>query len=305
MAKPSISVVIPVYNQERYIEETLQSVLIQEGVNFEIIVVNDGSTDSSAEILRNYWKRIILVEQKNRGVAEARNAGVWAAGAELIAFLDGDDRYLPGHLARTLQLAEQHPQTILFYGDAELIDENGEKLSIQRCNPKPELKKLILANFIIASSVIARKKLFDQGQWFESFHPSEDWDLWLRAIELGQFIHYPWIGTQYRKHQQGAIKSKKILAEEMALKVLDRVWERHPDAGGTLKNTALANAYYESLIRFLAAGDGEEARKRALLCLGKNPLMIKAWTAFAFSLLPDSIVKTVVNARKEIRKWLA
>jgi len=305
MKKPEISVVIPVYNQERYIQETLESVLSQKGVEFEVIVVNDGSTDRSAEFLRIYKDKIILVEQENQGVASARNAGVRNSSADLIAFLDGDDKYLPGHLSNLVAFARENSDAILFYGDAEVIDDKSQRLYTQRAEPFPDLKKLLLKNFIIASSVIVSKSLFEKGIWFEPFHPSEDWDLWLRAIEQGRLIHYPWLGVAYRKHSASAIKSKAVLAEEMSLAVLNRAFFRHPELGNKLKDMALANVYYESMVRFLASAESKEARTRARLCLHYNPMHLSAWLGLFAGFLPAPVFRAIITLRRQIRRWLS
>lgn len=304
MAQPLISVVIPVYNQERYIEEAVLSVLHQEQVTFELIVVNDGSTDASGKLLRKYQDRILLLEQENLGVAEARNAGVRKASAELIAFLDGDDRYLPGHLKKMVDFASEHPEAILFYGDARVIDENGQRLWIQKSTPNPSLEKLLCQNFIISSSVVVRKNLFKQGEWFESFHPSEDWDLWLRAIRYGPFIHYPWLGVEYRKHPQSAIKTKKILAEEMGQKVLERAFGRYPQLDKKVKKMALSNVYYESMVRFLSGLDKHEARTRARLCLHYHPKNFRAYLTLLLTLFPKKFLQFLINFQRKLRKWM-
>ena len=305
MSAPRISVVIPVYNQEKYIEQTVLSALNQEGADFEVIAVNDGSIDRSGEILKKYAERVTIISQENQGVAEARNAGVRKAGSGLIAFLDGDDCFCPGHLANAVQFASAHPAAILFYGDADLIDEKGGRIGLQKSEPDADLTKLLLGNFVIASSAAVRKKLFEQGEWFEAFHPAEDWDLWLRAIKLGAFVHYPWIGAEYRKHPASAIKSKALLAEQMELKVLDRAFERNPGLPQILKNQALSNEHYQSLLRFLSAGGSKEARERARMCLKKNPAMSKAWLGFCASLAPHKILQMAVDFRTQMRKWLS
>ena len=302
MKSPKISVVVPVYNQELYIEETVESVLSQKEVDLELIVVNDGSTDRSGEILKKFSSQIILIEQANQGVAVSRNNGVKASGGELIAFLDGDDRYLPGHLTKILKIAQSKPEAILFYGDAWVIDENGRPLWIQRSEAEPNLTKLLLKNFIIASSVVMRRRLFDEGEWFEDFHPSEDWDLWLRAWGKGKFVHYPWIGVEYRKHQQSAIKLKLALAEEMSKKVLERAFEREKLLKPRIKNRAYASLYYQSAVRFLSAQENKEARKKIIFGLGYNWFMLRGWLGLGLSLLPKAILNLLIQLRTKIKK---
>ncbi len=303
MPATQISVIIPVYNAEKYLRECLESVLSQRGIEFEVIVVNDGSTDRSSEILKEYSQKIILIEQENQGAGKARNNGIKMAKAPLIAFLDADDRYLLGHLAKIQKFAQQHQQAILFYGDVWVIDENGKRLWVQKTSPKLDFKKLLEKNSIVTSSVVARKELFEQGLKFEDLHPAEDWDLWLRAIEKGEFVYYPWIGVEYRKHPESAVQSKKLLAEEMAKKVVLRAFQRHPELTEKEKNKVWFNIYYQSLIRFLAGGFQKEARKRARLCLKYAPFKLQSWQGIFLSLVPGGIMKRGITLRRKIKKW--
>src|SRR6476469_10004419 len=97
---PLVSVVIPAYNAERFLGEAIESVLAQGYAHFELIVVDDGSSDRTAEVARSFGDRVRTIEQENSGVSAARNAGTRAAGGELLAFLDADDRWSPGWLER-------------------------------------------------------------------------------------------------------------------------------------------------------------------------------------------------------------
>jgi len=305
MSKPEISVVIPVYNQENYIEEAVLSVLGQEGVDFEVIAVNDGSRDRSGEILKKFSDRIRIIDQENQGVAMARNKGVQNAAGELIALLDHDDLYLPGHLRQAVEFANQHPEAIVFYGNAWLIDSAGNKLWVQKSAPRVSLESLVIANPIIPSSAIIRKILFAKGEYFQPRGPADDWDLWFRALELGPLLHYPWLGAAYRKHPASAIHYNQLQAEAWVFKILEAVFSRHPELDEKVKKQALANAYYESMVRFLAAGKGREARSRAIACLGRDPTNFKALTGLMLSAAPQTIIEAAVSLRRKILKWLA
>ncbi len=303
MSKPEISVVIPVYNVEKYLRECLESVLSQRGIEFEVIAVNDGSTDRSGEILKEYSQKIILIDQENQGAGKTRNKGIEMAKAPLIAFLDADDRYLAGHLARICTFAQKHPEAVLFYGDVWVIDEQGARLWVQKSEPELNFVKLLEKNRITTSSVAVRKELFEQGLKFEDLRLAQDWDLWLRAIEKGKFIHYPWIGVEYRKHPESAVQSKKLLAEEMTKKVVLRAFQRHPELTEKEKNKVWFNIYYQSLIRFLAGGFQKEARKRARLCLKYAPFKLQSWQGIFLSLVPGGIMKRGITLRRKIKKW--
>jgi len=305
MNKPLISVVIPVYNQERYVEKTLESVLGQQGASYEVVAVNDGSTDRSAEILRKFSGRIVLVEQENMGLGKVRNVGIKHAKGDMVAFLDSDDCYLPGHLASMAEFAGKHPDAIAFYGDARIIDPQGKPLWVQKSSPVATLQNLVLGNFIIHSSVVIRRRLLEAGEFYRPFGPASDWDFWLRALEYGEMVHYPWVGVEYRKHPQSAIHDKLMLSEEISFKTLNWVFEKHPELGNKIQKQALANVYCESMVRFLAAEDSKQARAKAFLCLRNDPLKAQAWQGLLLSLLPKPAMRAMVRLWRKSRQWLA
>ena len=305
MNKPLISIVIPVYNQERYIETTLESVLSQQGAAFEVVAVNDGSTDRSAEILKKFADRIVLIEQENMGLDKVRNVGIRSAKGELVAFLDSDDCYLPGHLASMAEFAGKHPGAVAFYGDARVIDPEGKPLWVQKSCPVATLQNLVLGNFIIHSSVVIRRRLLEAGEFYRPFGPAADWEFWLRALEYGELVHYPWVGVEYRKHPQSAIRDKLMLSEEMSFKTLNWVFEKHPELGEKIHKQAFANVYCESMVRFLAAEDSKQARARAFLCLRNDPIKVRAWQGLILSLLPRPLMRAMVSSWRKSRQWRA
>src|SRR5438874_1624069 len=126
MSRPLVSVVIPTYNSAHYIGEAVQSVLAQTYTNFEVIVVDDGSTDDTRERLESVAGRIRYLYQPNGGVSKARNRGIQEARGELIAFLDGDDEWLPEKLAKQLAYMRANPSSPLVHADVYQLHEPEE-----------------------------------------------------------------------------------------------------------------------------------------------------------------------------------
>ena len=123
-----ISVIIPLYNKEDYISTSIKSIFKQSYNDYEIIVVNDGSTDKSVDIVKAFNdERIRIINQKNAGVAAARNKGIEEAKGEYIAFLDADDEWKEDYLATQMELAEKYPQCDVFATNYEFCDANGKK----------------------------------------------------------------------------------------------------------------------------------------------------------------------------------
>ena len=197
--QPTFTVVVPLYNTERYIAETLDSVLAQTFTDFEVVVVDDASTDHGPQIVHAYMardSRIAMVTQPNRGLAGARNSGIRAARGHYVAFLDADDVWLPEKLEQHLAHFEAEPEVGLSYAPSLFIDEWGELLGLAQ---KPQLtgidaETLFCRNPVGNGSapVLRRAALDDvmfeiealEGRrqcWFdESFRQSEDVEMWSR-----------------------------------------------------------------------------------------------------------------------------
>jgi glycosyltransferase involved in cell wall biosynthesis len=182
--QPKVSVIIPTYNRGWILGEAVDSVLSQEFDDFELIVVDDGSTDNTREMLEAYHNDIIVISQNNRGVSAARNRGIAEACAPLIAFLDSDDLWKPQKLSRQVEFFNANPEALICQTE-EIWIRNGV-----RVNPKKRHHKFsgmifepsLALCLVSPSAVMIRKKLFDTVGLFDERLPAcEDYDLWLRV----------------------------------------------------------------------------------------------------------------------------
>jgi glycosyltransferase involved in cell wall biosynthesis len=180
---PLVTVIIPTYNRGWILKEAIDSVLSQDFEDFELIVVDDGSTDNTIDILDGYANDIIVLRQGNRGVSAARNAGIAYASGQFIAFLDSDDLWLPGKLSRQVDFFKSNPNALICQTE-ELWIRSGK-----RVNPKHRHKKFSGMIFkhslplciVSPSAVMLKKSLLGKtGVFDESFPACEDYDLWLR-----------------------------------------------------------------------------------------------------------------------------
>lgn len=197
------SVVIPLYNKELSIKNTIQSVLNQSYQNFEIIVINDGSTDESAKIVETISdERIRLIQQKNQGVSAARNRGIQEASNEWIAFLDGDDIWSQEHLQEITIMMKKFPEEKIFVTSFEYSD----KRSMFR-HPRNEktfkidnyFKEAIKEDLMWTSIVVVHKNCFKEiGKFNEKLNRGEDLDLWARLARKYQIIKSQKITAIYR-----------------------------------------------------------------------------------------------------------
>lgn len=249
----TVSTIIPAYNAAKFVREAVDSALAQIGVENEVIVVDDGSTDETPQILAEYGSRIQVVRQVNQGQHAARNHGARVARGEWLAFLDADDIWLPEKLAR--QLACDEPQADLRFTHRENF---GEIDRVTRHPPLPSsgffsdpFNSMFVLNPITTSSVLLRKSVFQNlGGFCEQLTIGcEDWDLWLRYAQLGKrFAFLPKVLLRYRLHPQSTSKSvgrmcrarlevmKRALSTEKGRSlpgpVLRRVYANHWQAAG-------------------------------------------------------------------------
>lgn len=182
---PFFSVIIPAYNRRRLLEKAVASVLSQTEQDFELIIVDDGSTDGTAGMVRACRDRRIRYDrQPHRGVAAARNQGLARAGGTFIAFLDSDDWWLPVKLARFRGVIEDHPDVCVFHSE-EVWFRGGRRLNPKRKHRKPDgrvyRQALPLCCISISTAVIHREVFSAVGAFDESFEACEDYDFWLRA----------------------------------------------------------------------------------------------------------------------------
>ena len=210
----TISVIIPTYNRAYSLKRAIDSVLAQTYRDFELLVVDDGSTDDSAELLAKINPQIpfkVLTHQKNQGVSAARNYGIENSLAPWIAFLDSDDEWLPEKLQKQMQFAEQYPELRLVHAD-EIWIRNGVR--VNQMNKHKKLggrifKRCVDLCCISPSAVLLRRDLFsDVGLFNEEFPVCEDYELWLRvcAGEDVGFIDTPLI-KKYGGHEDQLSRS--------------------------------------------------------------------------------------------------
>jgi len=182
-------VIIPVCNGEEYIAEAIDSVLAQTCPNVECVVIDDGSTDRTAEIVRGYGERVSYIHQANAERSAARNNGIAHASGKYVSFLDADDLLLPDKLTEQLAFLEGHPEFDVVYSRVKYFKENGKRnyYVVRRVTPTGDIVPfLINANFIMLNSPLLRRGAVERVRGFDvTFSRYEDWDFLLRLALTG------------------------------------------------------------------------------------------------------------------------
>ena len=219
---PKVSVVLPVFNVERYVAASIQSVLAQTYVDFELVIVDDGSTDGSLRLCQQFTDpRIRIIQQQNRGLAGARNTGIRQAKGEYIALLDSDDLFAPEKLQRHVEHLDRSPKVGISFSRSAFIDDNGQPLGYYQM---PKLKDITTPDILCrnpignGSAPVIRRQVFQEigvqkdlygvvEDFFfdDSFRQSEDIECWLRmAIQTSWlFEGIPEPLTLYRVNAGG------------------------------------------------------------------------------------------------------
>lgn len=251
-----ISVIIPTYNRKQLVVEAVNSALTQEPENYEIIVVDDGSTDGTIELLESLKLPINIIKKQNGGVSSARNAGIKQAKGRYIAFLDSDDLWLPGILNSQYNFLQSHPAIPLVYTDQH-INVQGKLLDTSRFSAKTytheTMSKFDLPGFvqdtpIHISSVMVRKSIFDEiGYFNESLHIHEDTDMWNRISEKYQlgYISQPLAVFRWEADPEHLLKPsarRKFISEALNyMKVYES--RRQPQTLSEREKTAITKSY--------------------------------------------------------------
>lgn len=194
-----VSAIIPVFNGSATLRQAIDSVLDQTSCGLELIVVDDGSTDSTPAIIESYGGRVRQIRQSNAGPAAARNVGVRSARGKYLAFLDADDRWLPEMLERAIVMLDSDPDCVVAYGNLLMVDSDGRSLATHLIGEQyahaPSMEEILARMWpIMPSAALIRRSAFDAcGGFVEEFRGAgfEDAFLWLRLREQGGFRYIP------------------------------------------------------------------------------------------------------------------
>ena len=221
---PLVSIIVPCYNQGRFLRYALDSALAQTYPNVEVVVVNDGSTDDTSEVARSYGDRIVLVEQENAGLSAARNSGILASSGEFIVLLDSDDVLLTECVSLRASHLIENPSVGIVAGYYREIDESGEMLprlpEIRRISAQAHYYQAVKRNWgPPVGWTIRRSALEDCGMFDIALRSCEDWDLLIRITRRFDLAYEPTATALYRQ-LPGQMSRNHLVMLDAASKVL-------------------------------------------------------------------------------------
>lgn len=289
----TVAVIIPVYNGERFIRRALDSVIRQTQPAEQIIVIDDGSTDTTKQTVQNaYGQRVTLISQRNGGLSNARNTGLRVANCEFVAFLDADDWWEPAKLEKQLDSFARDPGAVGNYTGLHLVDESsGEETD----TPPADLRRSQLRwcnPGVPPSSMMLRSSLLKEvGTFKEELRACEDWDLWFRISSVGRFSVCPEPLTDYRVSSGGlsgdADHMFRSFLQILDSLLLDGLTGRER---GIWRRRIVSYQAFKSCLTARAAGD--RAKERSYMWMSLRTWPSPFWAPERFKYFAITLLKT-------------
>lgn len=264
---PTVSVIIPAYNAEKTIAQTIRSIQAQTFSNFEIIVINDGSTDGTVSMVNAIADpRIKVFSYENGGLPVARNRGMTRATGDFISFIDADDQWTPDKLELQLQALQNHPEAGVAYSWTAFVNEAGHFLYAQELETFTGYiyPQLLLRNFICSgSNILARRQVIEAaGEFDATLKSAEDWDYYLRLASHSPFVLVPKCQILYLRSSQ-SMTAKIDTMERYTLQVIEKAFQAAPPELQYLKKQSMAYTYRYLAKQCVGYGLDREKAKQA------------------------------------------
>ncbi len=271
-----VSAIIPAFNAERYLADAIESVLAQTHEPIECIVVDDGSTDGTADVVRRFVPRVRLIQQANAGMAGARNRGAAAATGEYLAFLDSDDRWLPNRVAAQITALARAPDAGAVVCATQVVDRSLRPVGIKVQDPSLTVDDLLLCRAVLnstGSNMLIRTECFEELGGFDArLYGSEDWDMTFRLVSRGKLISIPEPLVEYRVHH-GNMSSSAARLERVMLQAYGQIFRDGvaPSHVLRLRRRAYANLHRMISGAYFVEGRRLHAIRHAMASVASHP----------------------------------
>jgi len=338
-----VSVIIPTYNCEKYVVEAIKSVLCQSHGKTEIVVVDDGSTDGTKDVIRPFMKDIVYIHQENRGLPGARNRGMQEATGDFIAFLDADDMWRNDKLQIQMQVFDSCPSVGCVFSDFSIFAEDGfrEDNYFNKCFPIFEENKITLedifnnksnlvyghkqdgvrfyygnvanhlffGNFILPSSFVMRTSIVKHlGGFDENYRIAEETEFFLRVCTVYDAAYVDRTLVDYLIKRVGNLtgspNTERLIRN--AITIQKKYLESHPELYRSKKSffdRGVANSYKRLSYYLLTIKNNRGARIEAKASISWNPIQIKAFSYWLLSFSPEIFMNVAGNMKRYIQQY--
>ena len=309
---PRVSVIIPSYNCARYLGRAIDSASAQTYKDYEILVVDDGSTDDTKDVAMQYGRKVTYLYQQNRGVSAARNHAILKANGELLAYLDADDMWYPEKLERQVAFLDVHQECGMVHSEMSVINEQDEILHLRfyeetkRSVPQGHcVQQLLMRCHIQPLTVVERRSSFDRvGGFDERLLVAEDYLHWIMIAAEGQALGYMAEPLGKYRWRTGTLIGNRPRLLEHYLRICDILLNEKPIAsrhGAECADILRARSYkVQRELAYLdrVEGRNESARRHLASLIKKRPSQFELYVDLLKTYLPASLFSTVTHAEK-------
>ncbi len=311
----NVSIVLTCYNGARWISRAIESILVQTYEDFELVIVDDGSTDSSKEVVASHLcdKRVRYIYQENSGFSSAVNRGIKEGSGSVIGFIGQDDLWMPNKLELQLKYFSEHKDVDLIHSNYCSIDSEGRIIEVRDIkipnfsSKKKVVEQLFLNNFIGFETVLVKRRCFDEVGYFdEQMVGFSDHDIWLRiagSFNIG-YLDLPLVEKREHEFQLSKVRIEAVLKDEFLM--VKKAIDRYPFLK-RVEGKKLASLYYAWGTVLLQKGNNKKAKQKFIRAIKCQPAKLKATAAYItpalYTLMWNHYRKTAPEVRTGL-KWL-
>ena len=316
---PKVSIVMPVLNGQKYIAEAIESIVAQSYRNFELIVIDDGSTDATRERVRAFEGDCQIRYVRHAaplGIPSSMNDGVRHATGELIAFLDHDDAWFPEFLQTQVSYLLEHPDVKMVHCDFQTIDPQGNiiEASVAQCRGRTRpsgriFPQLFMHSLVCGNAVLVYKECFTRLGMFDESLRWGDYLMWMRIARHYRIDYVPKVMTKYRQHPSQSTRSSSVARaheESVGLQAIHKILKEFPEVrqelGETLIRRRIASLYADVAYSSLSNGDSVNARRCAVKALASWKTDPRYYVLYAASWLQPSWFTAVRDGWRRFRQ---
>ena len=315
---PLVSVILPVYNAEKYLDNAIESILNQTLTNFELLIVNDGSNDNSSSIISKFLNsdsRIVLIEQENQGVVKALNTALKLCKGKYVARMDADDICVANRLELQTDYLEKNKNIVLVGGQCYTIDEDGDLIgSINVLTDNYDINLSLLREklygdktHLVHPAVMFRQDVATKISGYDfRYKWAEDRDFFLRMGDFGLLSNLDVFVLYYRHHSESVSVTKNLLQQKSAIAAINAAIERRKlkiekksEKNYINKNPIFNHSEFITIYAF-NNGYYKAARKHAIRNLMNKPISLRAWKGLALTFFSRSLITEIIRIKNRL-----